>query len=127
MGYVDEEPPALGALERALRDALEEHPAPQVMDIVARALPRPSADVGPEQFHGRVQKVSVSMPEALTVAIRERTGPGGFSRFVAEAADRRLRKELLSEYLDELDAIYGPVPPEIKEQVRREWPDYDQE
>ena len=32
------------------------------------------------RFHGRVQKVSVSMPEDLAAAIREHTGPGGFSR-----------------------------------------------
>ena len=127
MGYMDEEPQALGALEKALRDALEVYPAPQVMDIITRMVPRPPASVDPEQFHGRVQKVSVSMPEALTAAIRDRTGPGGFSRFVAEAADKRLRKELLSEYLDELDAVYGPVPHETMEQVRREWPDYEQE
>ena len=79
------------------------------------------------QFHGRVQKVSVSMPEDLALAIRERTGPGGFSRFVTEAAEKRLRGELLDEYLDELDEIYGTVPPEIMEQVRRQWPDFDEE
>ena len=41
------------------------------------------------RFHGRVQKVSVSMPEDLATAIRERTGPGGFSRYVTEAVERR--------------------------------------
>ena len=44
------------------------------------------------RFHGRVQKVSVSMPEDLATAIREHIGPGGFSRYVAEAAERRLRQ-----------------------------------
>jgi hypothetical protein len=66
------------------------------------------------------------MPEELSLAIRERTGPGEFSRFVAEAADKRLRGELLDEYLDELDRIYGPVPQELLDQAEREWPDHDE-
>lgn len=67
------------------------------------------------------------MPEALTLAIRERTGPGGFSRFVAEAAEKRLRGELLDEYLDGLDTLHGSVPPDLTEQAKREWPDYEAE
>ena len=73
------------------------------------------------RFHGRVQKVSVSMPEDLATAIREHTGPGGFSRFVAEAAERQLKSEEFRELLDELEAESGPIPPELEEQVTREW------
>jgi hypothetical protein len=73
------------------------------------------------RFHGRVLKVSVSMPEDLATAIRERTGPGGFSRFVAEAAERQLKSEEFRELLDELEAESGPIPPELEEQVTREW------
>jgi hypothetical protein len=85
-----------------------------------------SEEIDLDRFHGRVQKVSVSMPEELSAAIRERTGPGGFSRFVAEAADKRLRGELFNEYLDELERTHGPVPPELMEQARREWPDFEE-
>ncbi|HEX4830514.1 MAG TPA: hypothetical protein VH478_05415 [Trebonia sp.] len=109
------------ALEAAVRDALGGLPAERVIDVITRTFPKPAVDVDPEPFHGRVQKVSVSMPEPLTTAIRDRTGPGGFSRFVAEAAEKRLRHELLGEYLDELDGLHGPVPPQTTRQVNREW------
>jgi len=121
---------ALGDLDQAIRSALASAPPEQVLRVVVAALPpgdapasSPPPEIDPERFRGRVQKVSVSMPEELSLAIRERTGPGGFSRYIAEAAEKRLRGELFSEYLDELDRAYGPVPPELTEQARREWPD----
>jgi hypothetical protein len=118
---------ALSALEKALQEALATVPPELVLQQIRVMFPKTPVeiDTGPgSRFHGRVQKVSVSMPEDLTTAIRERTGPGGFSRFVSEAAERRLKNELLGELLDELDAEFGPVPPELMEQARREWPDY---
>jgi Arc/MetJ-type ribon-helix-helix transcriptional regulator len=78
-----------------------------------------SAELG--RFHGRVQKVSVSMPEDLATAIREHTGPGAFSRFVAEAAERQLKSEEFRALLDELAVEAGPIPAELEEQVTREW------
>jgi hypothetical protein len=125
---VSEQDEALSALEQALRDAIAVATPERVLHAMTTVMiPRPAAEADASQFHGRVQKVSVSMPEDLALAIRERTGPGGFSRFVTEAAEKRLRGELLDEYLDELDEIYGTVPPEIMEQVRRQWPDFDEE
>lgn len=122
---------ALGQVDQAIRSALASAPPEQVLRVVVAALPlsdtstsRPPAQIDPERFHGRVQKVSVSMPEELSLAIRERTGPGAFSRYIAEAAEKRLRGELFNEYLDELDRAYGPVPPELAERARREWPDF---
>jgi hypothetical protein len=119
---------ALSALEKALQDALATVPPEQVLQRITVMFPKTPVEIdnGPaSRFHGRVQKVSVSMPEELTTAIRERTGPGGFSRFVTEAAERQLKSELLRELLDELDAEFGPVPPELREQAKREWPDYE--
>src|SRR5215471_11442414 len=110
---------ALSGLEKALREALAVVPLEEVAHQVTAMFPKApiGIDTGPaSRFHGRVQKVSVSMPEELTAAIRERTGPGGFSRFVSEAADRRLRSELLRELLDEFDAEFGPIPAELREQ-----------
>lgn len=104
-------------------------PLGQVLQRVTVMFPKTPVeiDTGPaSRFHGRVQKVSVSMPEELTAAIRERTGPGGFSRFVTEAAERQLKSELLRELLEEFDTEYGPVPPERREQAKREWPDYEE-
>jgi len=76
---------------------------------------------------GKVRKVSVSMPEELAAAVRSRTGAGGFSRYVSEAVEREVRHDLLGDLIDELEAEYGPVPPEIREQTRREWPDFEEE
>jgi hypothetical protein len=130
---------ALSALERALRDALAAAGPQQVVQAITTVLSgdgmppgdiqaaRQPAELDVDQFHGRVQKVSVSMPEELSLAIRERTGPGGFSRYISDAAEKRLRGELLGEYLDELDRIHGPVPQELLEWAGRQWPDYKEE
>lgn len=115
----------LSALEQALRDALAAAGPDRVLRAVQAVFPRQPVEIDASRFHGRVQKVSVSMPAELSAAIRERTGPGGFSRFVSDAAEQQLRNELLDEYLDELDELYGPVPRELMEQARREWPDYE--
>jgi hypothetical protein len=120
---------ALGALEKAFEEALSQVPHSYVLSQVMAMFPKvmhPRVIVEldgdePGRFHGRVQKVSVSMPEDLATAIREHTGPGGFSRFVAEAAERQLKSEEFRELLDELEAESGPIPPELEEQVTREW------
>jgi hypothetical protein len=132
MAAMEESGRVLSELEQALRSALASAGREQVMRAIVAALPpgdtmiSQPVEIDPERFHGRVQKVSVSMPEELSLAIRERTGPGGFSRYIAEAADKRLRGELFNEYLDELDRTYGPVPPELMEEARREWPDFEE-
>jgi len=121
---------ALSVLEQALRRALAAIPPEQVLQRVTAVFPRAPVeiDLGPDsRFHGRVAKVSVSMPEDLTAEVRARTGPGGFSRYVTEAVGAQLRHDLLGELLDELEAEYGPVPEELLEQARREWPDYEEE
>ena len=114
---------SLSALEEALRLALESATREQVMQRVVSALPA-AADVQHAQgLGGRVQKVSVSMPAELTEAVRNRTGAGGFSRYVAEAVQASIQHDLLDDLLDELDEQYGPVPPEVLEQARLLWPD----
>jgi hypothetical protein len=121
---------ALGALEQALREALAVAPLELVLQRVSAMLPRPPVDVESEpgsRFYGRVQKVSVSMPEELSAAVRERTGPGGFSRYVTEAVEERLRQQGLDELSAYLEARYGPVPEELIQEAMREWPDYEEE
>jgi hypothetical protein len=115
---------ALSALEKALGDALSQVPRGQVLSRVIAMFPATATEFDSNQisrFHERVQKVSVSMPEDLATAIREHTGPGGFSRFVAEAAERQLKSEQFRELLAELEAESGPIPDEMREQARREW------
>jgi hypothetical protein len=125
---------ALGALEKAFEDALSRVPLPYVLSrIIATfhqtAAPQTTIEIDRDQlarFHGRVQKVSVSMPEDLATAIRERTGPGGFSRYVTEAVERKFSHDRLGDLLDELEAEYGPVSPELLEWAQRQWPDHDE-
>jgi hypothetical protein len=125
---------ALSALEKAFEEALSQVPLPYVLSRIIAMFPKtPSPQSTIEidsdrlaRFHGRVQKVSVSMPEDLATAIRERTGPGGFSRYVTEAVERKFSHDRLGDLLDELDAEFGPVSPEILEWAQRQWPDHDE-
>jgi hypothetical protein len=118
----------LSTLEEALRQALATVPRDQVVKCVVSALPAQLfIDQGAPLHQSKVRKVSVSMPEELAEAVRARTGAGGFSRYVTELLEREIRRERLGELLDELEAEYGPVPPEIREQTRREWPNYEED
>jgi hypothetical protein len=119
---------ALSALEEALRRALASASRDQVVKCIATALPAEVfLDQGARLHEGKVRKVSVSMPEDLADAVRARTGAGGFSRYITEVVGREIRHARLGELLDELEAEYGPVPPEIREQTRREWPNYEED
>jgi hypothetical protein len=125
---------ALGALEKAFEEALSQVPRSYVLSQVMAMFPKvmsPKTIVELDgdalgRFHGRVQKVSVSMPEDLATAIRERTGPGGFSRYVTEAVERRFRHDRLGDLLDELDTEFGPVSPEILQWAEQQWPNNDE-
>jgi Arc/MetJ-type ribon-helix-helix transcriptional regulator len=117
---------ALSALEEAIRQALASAPRDQVVKCIVTALPAEVfLDQGARLHESKVRKVSVSMPEELADAVRARTGAGGFSRYVSEVVEREIRHERLGELLDELEAEYGPVPREIREQTRRMWPTYE--
>lgn len=120
---------AVSALEKALREALAVVPLEQVLHQVGVMFPKTAIEIDTGQgsrFHGRVQKVSVSMPEELITAVRERTGPGGFSHYVTEATQERLRLDLMDEYAAELRAALGPVTAKELEEAMREWPDYEE-
>lgn len=117
---------ALSALEEALRQALASAPRDQVVKCIATALPAGVfLDQSVRLHESKVRKVSVSMPEDLADAVRARTGAGGFSRYITEVVEREIRRERLGELLDELEAEYGPIPPEIRQQTRRMWPNYE--
>jgi hypothetical protein len=118
----------LSALEDALRQALASLPRDQVVRCVLSALPSPAiAEVLVDQdtrLHGgKVRKVSVSMPEELTDAVRARTGAGGFSRYVADAVQEQIRHDMLGDLIAEFEATPGPVPEDLIEKAMREWPD----
>jgi len=102
-------------------------PRGQVVKSIMTALPvELLIDESARLHESKVRKVSVSMPEELAEAVRARTGAGGFSRYVTEAVEREIKHDQLGELLDELEAEYGPVPPEVREQTRRMWPNYEE-
>jgi len=123
-------------LEEALRRALASASREQVIHRVLTVLPEPAVvsdsagadEAGPKPgLHGKVQKVSVSLPTELTAAVRSRTGAGGFSRYVTDAVQERMRLDLLEDLSAELTAEFGPVSPELVRQAMAEWPDYQHE
>ncbi|HXS67155.1 MAG TPA: hypothetical protein VN767_30225 [Streptosporangiaceae bacterium] len=117
--------PQLSALEEALKQALDSVPRDQVVKCVISMLPINVLIDESAQLHGsRVRKVSVSMPEALTEAVRARTGAGGFSRYVTEAVEREIMHDSLGDLIEELEAEYGPVSQESLDKAAREWPDW---
>lgn len=69
-----------------------------------------------------VEKVSVSLDSELLAKTRERVGGGGLSAYVNDAVRRQLRRDVLSDLLDELRQANGPVSEEQMEEVRRLWP-----
>ena len=121
-------PEILSALEETLRRALASVPRDQVVKTVVAALPVENLLEDSGRLHGsKVRKVSVSMPEELTEAVRARTGAGGFSRYVTDAVQEQMRLDLLDDLIAEFEAEYGPVPEELVEEAMREWPDYEDE
>ena len=117
----------LSALEEALRRALAAAPRDQVVKTIVTTFPVDVLIDETGRLHeSRVRKVSVSIPEELTEAVRARAGAGGFSRYVTEAVQEQVRQDLLDELAAELEAEYGPVDEDLVEQAMREWPDYEE-
>ncbi|WP_017594345.1 hypothetical protein [Nocardiopsis potens] len=78
-----------------------------------------------EEEEERARKVSVSMPESLVDAVRERAGRGEFSRYISEAVATRLERERLIELNLLLEEEYGPVSEEYLAEAEAAWPDAD--
>jgi Arc/MetJ-type ribon-helix-helix transcriptional regulator len=74
----------------------------------------------------RVRKVSVSMPESLAAEIRKRVGPGGFSRYVTEAANHKLKQDQLAELLAEMETAKGSVSEDELAAVETVWLEAEQ-
>jgi hypothetical protein len=69
-----------------------------------------------------VTKWSVSVEQTLAARVESRVGDRGLSGFVARAVEHELERDLLDEYLDELDAECGPVPDGLVESIDDVWP-----
>lgn len=68
-------------------------------------------------------KVSISMPEDVSAAVRARVGQREFSRYVTRAVRRQLERDQLDALLAELEAANGPVPAALLAEVDELWPD----
>ncbi|HAS11016.1 MAG TPA: hypothetical protein DCS55_10955 [Acidimicrobiaceae bacterium] len=69
-----------------------------------------------------VTKWSVSVEENLASRVESRVGDRGLSGFVSRAVEHELERDLLDEYLGELDDDYGPLPDGLMEQIDGAWP-----
>ena len=69
-----------------------------------------------------VKKWSVSVEERLAERVEQRVGDRGLSGFVARAVEHELERDLLDEYLNDLDAKFGVVAPELVENFDAAWP-----
>ncbi|HLG70173.1 MAG TPA: hypothetical protein VK009_07085 [Chloroflexota bacterium] len=66
-----------------------------------------------------MEKVSVTLPAELVAQARALAGAGGLSRFVAESLERNLRRAKLQEAIEEWEREYGPIEPEILEEMKQ--------
>ena len=66
-------------------------------------------------------KVSVTLPSSLVERIKAKVGARGVSRYVAQALEAEERREALRAWLISQDTEHGPVPPDVMEEVRRQW------
>lgn len=69
-----------------------------------------------------VTKWSVSVEESLAERVEARVGDRGLSGFVARAVAHELERDLLDEYLTELDIEFGPLPAGLAETYDDLWP-----
>jgi hypothetical protein len=69
-----------------------------------------------------VTKWSVSVEQELAARVESHVGDRGLSGFVARAVEHELERDLLTEYLDDLDAEFGAVPATLIDHVDEQWP-----
>jgi hypothetical protein len=69
-----------------------------------------------------VRKWSVSVDEEPARRAEARLEVRPLSGFVARASGHELEREALGAYLDDLDAEFGAVGPELIEQYDAAWP-----
>jgi len=69
-----------------------------------------------------VRKWSVSLNEDLAARVEEHLGDQGLSGFVARAVENELERDILADYLDELDHEHGKIPKALVEHYDALWP-----
>lgn len=70
-----------------------------------------------------VRKLAVSLQEPLFHEIREQADAQrqSVSRWLAEAAERRLRQEHLARFIADYEAEFGVITPEDRAEAEKRW------
>jgi len=79
--------------------------------------PRTPEPTLPELLSGPTETIAATIPRALADAVRAQTGKRGFSRFIAQAMHRELRRCDLETLVNELIAEVGPIDPAIGQEI----------
>lgn len=69
-----------------------------------------------------VRKWSVSLDAELAERVEEHVGDRGLSGFVARAVEHELERDLLGQYLRDVEAEFGPIPAAEVAEFDRQWP-----
>jgi hypothetical protein len=74
----------------------------------------------------RTEKVSLTLEKELLTEAREVAGGRALSRYVNRALRHQLQHDRIAGLLAELDREHGPIAPQVLEEVRSEWPAYEE-
>lgn len=55
------------------------------------------------------RKYSITMPRDIAEAVRVRSGPSGFSAYVAAAVKRQIERDNLNDLITVAEADHGPI------------------
>jgi Arc/MetJ family transcription regulator len=70
----------------------------------------------------RAEKVSLTLDEELLAEARETVGTRKLSSYVNRALRNQLQHDRVAGLLAELEQEYGPIEPQVLEEVRQAWP-----
>lgn len=74
-----------------------------------------------------MKKVSVTLDAELVAEIKSEVGARGFSAYLNESIRRRRQHERLRQLERELTEEFGPIPDEVRQQVRKEWDEFERQ
>ncbi len=69
---------------------------------------------------------TVTLPEEIVAEVEDRAN-GNFSAYVTELLEKQIRLAYAREYLAEAEAEHGPVPEEVRDRIRAELRDIEEE
>jgi Arc/MetJ family transcription regulator len=70
----------------------------------------------------RTEKVSLTLEEELLAEARQTVGVRKLSSYVNRALRLQLQQDRLAGLLGDLEREQGPIPQDVMEEVRQEWP-----